>query len=307
MIEWGTYPRQRTVVATLATLIETAQHEQVVAPSITVIGEVVRLREEIQWFDTRALHGKRILVTRARAQASVLSERLRALGADVLEAPSIRIEPLDAAPLAAALARLGEYRWVIVTSPNAVEIVWRTLRAAGLDARAFAGVKIASVGPGTADALLARGLAVDVIPDRYVAEGLVAALRERADVGGARVLFPKAEGARELLPSELRALGATVDEIPIYRSMPDPEGGAAAREALERGTVDLVTFTSGSTVRFFAEAVGVEAARRARIATMGPITSETVRSLGLTVSVEAREATIDGLVEAVRGALAPGR
>lgn len=299
IVEWGTYPRQRTVRATLGTLVEAAQREQVVAPSITVIGQVVQLRDEIRWFDTRPLHGRRILVTRARAQASELAARLRALGADVIEAPTIRIEPLDPTPLRAALDRLGDYQWAVFTSQNAVELVWGELRQRGLDARAFARIKLAAVGPATADALLARGLAVDVVPERFVAEGLVAALEGRADVRGARVLFAKAEGARELLPAELRRLGAMVDEIAVYRAAPDPEGAAAARAALAGGAVDLVTFTSGSTVRFLVDAVGPEAARTARVASIGPTTSATARALGLTVDVEARTATIDGLIEAV--------
>jgi uroporphyrinogen III methyltransferase/synthase len=162
-------------------------------------------------------------------------------------------------------------------------------------------VKLAAVGPATADALLERGLAVDIIPERYVAEGIVEALRGRDDVRGSRVLYPKAEGARDVLPTELRAMGAEVDEIPIYRTVPDPDGVRAAREALESGTVDVVTFTSSSTVRYFVDVVGLEAARRATIVSMGPITSATARALGLTVHVEAREATIEALVEAVVG------
>ncbi|MBX6331687.1 MAG: uroporphyrinogen-III C-methyltransferase [Gemmatimonadaceae bacterium] len=302
-IEWGTYPRQRTVVATLGTIVEAAQRAQISAPSITVIGDVVRVRDEIRWFDVRPLHGRRVIVTRARAQASALSAELRALGAEGIEAPAIRIEPLDAAPLERALGRLSTYQWAIFTSQNAVELAWGALRRRGGDARAFAGVNVAAVGPATADALLACGLAVDVIPERYVAEGLIEALRARSDVRGARVLFARAEGARELLPAALREMGAEVDEVPVYRSVPDPEGSEAARAALRDGQVDLVTFTSGSTVRFFVDAVGLEAARRARVASIGPITSDAARSLGLTVDVEAAEATIPGLVRAVVDAL----
>jgi uroporphyrinogen III methyltransferase/synthase len=299
MVEWGTYPRQRTVTATLATLVEAAQRERVSAPSITVIGGVAALRDEIRWFDLRLLYGKRIIVTRARAQASELAARLAALGADVIEAPAIRLEPLANDPLRAALGRLRGYDWAVFTSQNAVQIVWRELRELGLDARALAGVKLVAVGPATAESLLERGLAVDVIPERYVAEGIVESLRGRDDVHGSRVLYPRAEGARDILPTELTAMGAEVDEIPIYRTVPDPEGVRAAREALESGSVDAVTFTSSSTVRYFVDAVGVDAARRARIVSMGPITSDTARALGLTVHLEAPEATIEALVGAV--------
>jgi uroporphyrinogen III methyltransferase/synthase len=299
MIEWGTYPRQRTVTATLGTLVDVARREQVSSPSITVIGDVVALRDEIRWFDRRPLYGKRIIVTRARAQASELAARLVALGAEVIEAPAIRTEPLSAEPLRAALGRLRDFGWVVFTSQNAVQIVWRELRALGLDARALAGVKLVAVGPATAEALMECGLVVDVIPERYVAEGIAEALRGRDDVRGTHVLYPKAEGARDVLPAELRAMGAEVDEIAIYRTVPDPEGVRLAREALEKGSVDVVTFTSSSTVRYFVDAVGIDAARGARIASMGPITSESARALGLAVDVEAREATIDSLVDAV--------
>lgn len=299
MVEWGTFPRQRTITATLGTLVDLARREKIAAPSITVIGDVVALREEIRWFDERPLFGKRIIVTRARTQASQLAVRLSALGAEVIEAPAIQVEPLDPGPLRTALAALGDYRWAIFTSRNAVEITWRELLARGLDARAFAGVKLAAVGPATADALAERGLLADVIPQRYVAEGIVDSLRAREDVRGTRVLYPKAEGARDILPAELRAMGADVDEIPVYRSVPDPAGVSAARDALDGGGVDIVTFTSSSTVRFFVESVGLDAARRARIVSMGPITSETARAMGFEVAAEARQATIDSLVDAV--------
>ena len=299
MVEWGTFPRQRTVTATLGTLVDAAREEKVSAPSITVIGDVVALREEIRWFDERPLFGKRVIVTRARIQASQLAARLSSLGADVIEAPAITIEPLDPAPMRAALGALREYRWVIFTSRNAVEISWRELLACGLDARALAGLEVVAVGPATADALSECGLVADVMPERYVGEGVVEALRARDDVRGTRVLYPKAEGARDVIPAELRAMGAEVDEIPIYRSVPDAAGVSVAREALESGAVDIVTFTSSSTVRYFVESVGLDAARRTRIVSMGPITSETARSMGLEVTAEARHATIDSLVEAV--------
>lgn len=304
VVEWGTYPHQRTVCGTLSTIVDAARRDAIAAPSITIIGDVVRVRDDMRWFDARPLSGKRILVTRARTQASDLTARLRALGAEVIEAPAIRIEPLDPAPLRDALARLTEYRWLVVTSQNAVDLVWSTLRALRLDARALGGVRVAAVGPATADALLAHGIAVDVIPERYTADGVAAAMRARGDVTDTRILFAKADGARETLPASLREQGALVDEIAIYRSVPDADGAVAAREALERGDVDLVTFTSASTVRFFAAAVGADAAARTPAVTMGPITSDTARALGVRVEAESDEATLDGLVRAVCRVLA---
>ncbi len=302
MVEWGTFPRQRTVAATLGTLVDAATAAAISAPAITIIGKVVGLRESIRWFDERPLFGRRIVVTRARARVSELAGRLAALGAEVIETPAIRIEPLDAAPLRRALASAGGYRWALFTSGSAVEIVWAELREMGLDARALAGVKLAAVGPASAQALARHGLVADLIPDRYVAEGLVEALRAAGDLAGARVLYPKAAGARDLLPDELRRIGAEVDDIPIYRSVIDPDGARAAREALGGGGVDVVTFTSSSTVRNFVEAVGVEAARAVHAVSMGPITSGTARALGIPVVAEAAEATLDALVAAVIGA-----
>lgn len=299
MVEWGTFPRQRTLTATLGTLVDAARRQQISAPSITIIGDVVALRDEIRWFDLRPLFGKRIIVTRARAQASELADRLAKLGADVIEAPAVHIEPLDPAPLRTALGLLGDYQWVIFTSRNAVEIVWGELLALGLDSRAFAGTNLVAVGPATAGALAERGIVADLIPERFVAEGVVDALRGRGDISGARVLYPRAEGARDVIPDELRDLGAEVAAIPIYRSVPDPAGVRTAREALESGSADVITFTSSSTVRYFVESLGIDAARRATVVSMGPITSETARALGLEVAAEAREATIDALVEAV--------
>ena len=298
VISWGTYPRQRAVRASLETIAAVVRGAGLTAPSITVIGEVARLRDEIAWYDRLPLHGRRIIVTRARAQASGLASRLRSLGADVIEAPAIRVEPLDTAPLRAALDRLAEYQWVIFTSQNAVQIVWDTLRDSGRDARAFAHTRLAAVGPATAQSLLDHGLAVDVVPSRFVAEGIAEALSARDDMRGVRVLFAKAASARDVLPAALRTLGATVDEISVYRTVADPAGAALARAAIADGDVDLITFTSGSTVRFFLEAIG-PLSTSARIATMGPITSETARTLGLKVDLESPVPTMDSLVDLI--------
>jgi uroporphyrinogen III methyltransferase / synthase len=304
LIEWGTYPRQRTVTATLATLAEVAAREKVIAPSIAIVGDVVKLREEMSWFDRRPLFGRTIVVTRAREQASQLRTLLEVAGASVIEAPAIRIEPLDQAPLRAALQKLGSYQWLVVTSRNAVELMWASLRDLGLDARAFAATKLCAVGPATADALLAHGLSVDLVPDRYVAEGVIEKLRERADVRGARVLFARASGARELLPAAMREMGAAVDEIEIYRSVPDLSGLDTLRDALDAGTVDLVTFTSASTVRHFVDAFGPSRAGTVRGASIGPVTSDAARAFGVPVAIEAAESTIASLVQAITTHLA---
>jgi uroporphyrinogen III methyltransferase/synthase len=299
VIERATYPSQRVVIGTLATIADRARDANVGAPAITIVGDVVRLREEIEWFARRPLAGKRIVVTRARAQASSLSARLRELGAEVIEMPAIRIEPLDPAPLHRALDALGDYDWVVFTSQNAVELVWQAMRSRGLDARSLGRARVAAIGRATADALLDHGLAADVVPEPFVAESLVEALRRRDDVAGRRVLLARAAAARDVLPDGLRALGAQVDEIPIYRTVLDGDGAARVTARLSAGEIDLVTLTSSSTAQFFVEAVGAEAAHAAAVASIGPVTSRTARSLGLRVDIEAGEATIAGLVEAV--------
>jgi len=299
VIEWGTYPRQRTVTGTLATLAEVAVREKIIAPSIAIVGDVVKLRAEMRWFDRRPLFGRTIVVTREREQASQLRGMLEIAGARVIEAPAIRIEALDQAPLHAALGNLAGYDWLVVTSRNTVDLLWAAVRELGLDARAFASAKLCDVGPATADALLAHGLAVDLIPDRYVAEGVIEKLRKRADVRGARVLFVRAAGARELLTTALREMGASVDEVEIYRTVPDLSGLDALREALDAGAVDVVTFTSASTVRHFVDALGAERARTVRGASIGPITSDAAREVGVPVAIEAAESTITSLVQAI--------
>jgi len=298
-VQWGTHPRQRTVTATLATICDAIAREGLAAPVITIIGNVVSLRDELAWFDRRPLFGKRIVVTRARSQAASLADRLAAAGATVLEMPATRIEPLDAGPLRAAIARLQDFSWIAFTSQNAVRFFWEELRAAGFDARALARARIAAVGPATADALLIHGLAVDVAPDRFVAEALLDALRGRRDVNGARVLYATAEGARETLQVGLNELGATVERVDLYRSVPDGTGATALRARLETEGADLVTFTSASSVTHFVDAVGRDAARRAAAASIGPVTSQAARDAGLQVAVEATNSTIPGLVDAI--------
>lgn len=305
-IQWGTHSKQRTLVATLGTICEAIERERLKAPVVTVVGWPVLLRDEIAWFEKRPLFGKRIVVTRASDQAPALSGRLRELGAEVLEVPAVRIARLDLEPLRSALETLTDYDWIVFTSRNGVSLFWEQLLSSGRDARSLAGIRIAAVGAATAGALLEHGIAVDVIPERFVAEGLIEALRERADMAGASVLHVGAEGARDALRTGLGELGATVTLLPVYRSVPQPEGGENLRAALEHGDVDLVTLTSASAVAGLVDAVGADAATRAPAASIGPITSDAARTAGLDVTVEAKESTIDGLVDAIVAVYAGG-
>ncbi len=246
----------------------------------------------------RALAGTRVVVTRSADRAATLTGPLAALGAEVIEMPATRVELLDTAPVLEALRHLASYDWLIFTSRNAVTFFWQLLRRSGQDASALTTLRVAAVGPATAGALQELGIDVAVTPRRFVAEGLLEAFADRDDVTGTRILYLVARGAREVLPAGLRDLGARVDVTPLYRSVPDVQGAAALRERLLRNEVDLVTFTAGSSVRAFVDAVGADAAAHAGIVSIGPATSDVVRELGLNVRAQADPSTIEGLVRA---------
>jgi uroporphyrinogen III methyltransferase / synthase len=251
------------------------------------------------------LRGRRVVVTRARAQAVDLAEALEAQGAEVLVAPTIRIEPLPAATLGAlraALGALARYRWVVFTSQNAVRVVLDRMAGWGIAAGALGQVPVAAIGPATAAALAEGGITAELVPPRFVAEAVVEALAARGGLGGgARILVPRALEARDALPEGLRALGAEVEVIPVYRTVTaEGDGQGLARELLA-GRIDVVTFTSSSTVRHFVKLVGADAATCGRFAAavIGPITAKTAREVGVPVVVEAAEYTVPGLVDAL--------
>src|SRR5438552_10724253 len=248
------------------------------------------------------LRGRRIGVTRGREQAGELVRALEALGAEVVLAPTIRIEPLaDLEPLRRALSRLADYRWTVFTSQNTVHVVLERVAGWGLAPHIFAQTRVAAIGPATADALGAAGVRVELVPAGYVAESLVEALATQDSLGGARILIPRAATARDALPAGLEALGAQVDVIPVYETVREAGDGRALAAELLAGSLDAVTFTSSSTVRHFVELVGRGAAACGRFGTVtiGPVTAATARELGLTVAVEANEYTVPGLVAAL--------
>jgi uroporphyrinogen III methyltransferase/synthase len=295
-IERGTWPGQRTVSATLGTIATTVEREGIGAPALIVIGAVARRREALAWLERRPLHGRTVVVTRARAQASGLAATLRGLGATVVELPAIRIEPrTESEAVRSMAAGIGDYDLICLTSPNGAGLLFDALAAAGLDARALAGATVAAIGPGTARALAARGIAADVIPERFVAEALVEALA-KVEVAGKRVLVARAAEARDVLPDTLRRRGAEVDVISLYetvREAPDDAVVEAAQAA------DYVTFTSSSTVRNLTEALGDRFPAAARVVSIGPVTSGSVREAGLEVAVEADRHDVDGLLAAL--------
>ncbi len=295
-IERGTTPGQRTVVSTLAELPDEVEREGLRPPSAVVVGPVVGRREALAWLERRPLHGRRVVVTRARAQASGLAASLRALGAETVELPAIRIEPRTGSDeVRHAAGSIGDYSLICVTSPNGARLLFEALAEAGRDARALAGATVAAIGPGTARELAARGIEADIVPERFVAEALVEALAG-VEVEGRRVLIARAAEARDVLPDALRERGAEVDVVALYETVredPDPAAVEAAQAA------DYVTFTSSSTVRNLTEALGARFPAAARVVSIGPVTSEAAREAGLRVDVEAARHDVEGLVEAL--------
>ena len=291
-IQSGTTGAQATVVASAATLAARVRAAGLVAPGVVVVGSVVTLRERIAWFEERPLFGRRVVVTRPRAQAGALADLLEAEGAEVIPFPTIAIAPpADPAPLERAVAAAGGYDWIVFTSANGVEAFFTRFAATRRDVRELEPVRLAAIGPETAAQLERRLLRVAVAAEDYRAEGLVAALADE-DMRGRRVLLPRAAGARPVLPEALRARGARVDEVVAYRAVPPGEADVAGlTAALEAGAVDAVTFTSSSTVRNFVELLGRPAAARLAgdggpaVACIGPVTAATARDLGLRVDV----------------------
>jgi uroporphyrinogen III methyltransferase/synthase len=265
---------------------------------------VVKLRDQLNWFERRPLFGKRVLMTRAKEQAGELAGLLAASGAEPIEGATIQIvEPKDWAPVDRAIDAIGQYDWVVFTSVNGVGQFMKRLRAHGRDARSLAGRRICCIGPRTAEELAQYGVTADVVPAEYQAEGVLATLME-SDLSRARVLIPRAEVARELLPEELRASGAIVDVIPVYRTEIPRESIDGWKQSLVDRQIDIVTFTSSSTVRNFIELVGGEAQARllvqsVAVACIGPITAQTAREAGLAVAIMPEENTIPALVEAM--------
>ena len=302
LVRWGTTPQQLTVSGTLADIVERVHRAGLKAPAIIVVGEVVGLRERLRWFEDRPLFGKRILVTRSREQASDLVKALTELGADCIECPTIRIVPPDdPRPLEAAIDRLRDYDWLVFTSVNGVTGFFERLFALGRDVRALGHLRTAAIGPVTAARLKSFGLTSDLVPETFQAEAVVEAFR-RQDLRGRKVLLPRAQEARAILPEQLSALGATVHEVAVYRTVPAGSDPAALADRAAERPIDLLTFTSSSTVTNFKELLRAgDPAGLSRIpaACIGPITADTARASGFDVCLTAETYTIPGLCRAI--------
>jgi len=290
VVQAGTLPEQRVVTGILQTIHEQARAQDIRPPAVAVVGPVAALAEQLSWLPPRALAGRTVAVTRARAQASALARRLEALGARVVQAPAIRVVPLAGPPLDPS-----PYDLVCVTSANGVVGLFERLAAGGRDARALAGARVAAIGAGTAAALAERGISADVVPERAVAEGLAQAL---AQAPVRRALIARARSARDVLPDVLRERGAEVDVLELYETVAEPLADAVLESAR---SADYITFTSASSVRFFLQAADHRAglSRSTRIVSIGPITSAALREHGLEPHVEASRHDLDGLLEAL--------
>jgi len=304
MIRWGTTGQQQTIQGTLASIGEVAERTGFKPPAVTVIGEVARLREQLNWFERRSLFGKRIVVTRSREQASELVRQLTELGADVLEIPTISIKPpKKIGPLREAIKGMGTYDWLVFTSPNGVDAFFREFFQCHSDVRDLGGVKVATIGAVTAQKLADLHLAVDLQPAEFTSEALLAEFRESVDCENLKFLLPRADLADERLARGIEELGGIVDDLDAYQTVPDTEDRNGHRARLLSEGADMVTFTSSSTVANFCELIDVAALPekfpKMRFVSIGPQTTQAAVAKGLPVAVEAKVHTIPGLVEAI--------
>ncbi len=303
VIRWGTLPEQETLIGTLENIAELAQVRKMKPPAIIVVGEVVGLRGKLNWFESLPLFGRQILVTRTREQASDLSQRLKELGANPIEFPAIEVIPPESwVEVDHCLKKLDEYDWIIFTSANGVRFFLERLLALGMDIRDLRGPQICAIGPKTAEGLEALKVRVDYIPVEYRAEAILAGLRKE-NWPGKRVLIPRARMARDILPEGLRRAGAVVDVVEVYQTVSPSGDPGDIIDRLQSGEIAAVTFTSSSTVANFMERMGAAKARGLLkgvvVASIGPITAEKAKSLGIETAVMPKEYTIPALVKAL--------
>jgi len=303
LIRWGTTPRQVTVTGTLDTIVERVKTAGLKSPAIIVVGHVVTLRETMKWFEIRPLMGRKIVVTRSREQASELVKRLSDLGAECLECPTIKaVPPDDFKPLDMAIENLSAYDWLIFTSVNGVDFFFERLFAKEMDVRALNNLRTGVIGPATAKRLFDFGLKSDIIPESYRAESVVKAFA-KVNIKGKKILLPRAKHARSVLPEELTKMGAVVDEVISYCTEPVQDNADLMLTRLKEQSIDLITFTSSSTVKNFHALLPPEELdslmKDVTIASIGPITAETARDLGFDVHIIAESFTIPGLCRAI--------
>ena len=304
LVRWGTTCRHRSMVSNIRDIPEKAREAGFKPPSLLVVGRVVELRDELNWFERLPLLGRGVVVTRAREQASELLERLQELGACCYEFPTIEIQPLgDYSQVQQAIARLSSYHWLVFTSVNGVRFFWLELDRACLDTRALGGINVAAIGPATAQALEKRGVRPDFVPDKYVAESVVQGLLHLG-VRDKKVLIPRARVAREVLPEELKKAGAKVEILPVYQTALAQQSPDEILKPLHQGEIHYITFTSSSTVENFFSLVDpkeILACRKQglKLICIGPVTAGTLQGFGLNADITPEDYTIPGLMQAM--------
>ncbi|NPV26355.1 MAG: uroporphyrinogen-III C-methyltransferase [Firmicutes bacterium] len=302
LIRWGTRSEQETLVGTLSDIVAKAEAHGFKSPVVIVVGEVVSLREKLQWLEKKPLFGKRVVVTRARAQASVFAQKIEALGGEAWEFPTIEIVPPSSwADLDRAIDEIDSYRWIVFTSINGVKSFFDRLLVKQRDIRDLKGISLVAIGPQTKEGLARLHLQVEYVPTEFRAEAVAEGLRGKLQPGD-RVLLPRAKIARKVLPETLRLMGAVVDEVTAYDTVQESGNAQFLKKMLANGSIDLITFTSSSTVHNFMamlKPISLAELKRVRIACIGPVTADTARQYGLSVDIEAREYTIDGLLQAI--------
>jgi uroporphyrinogen III methyltransferase/synthase len=299
LVRWATTGKQKTIEGTLSSIAEIAESQNFKAPAVAIIGNVVKEREKLNWFEGRPLHGKKVVVTRTRSQASELSKQLTGLGAEVLEIPTIKIEhPDDKQEFVEGVGQVHTYDWLVFSSPNGVERFFDAFFSVYDDARSIGGVRIAAVGPGTAKKVNEYRLAVDLIPETYIAEGLVQSFSDNEHIENQTVLWVRGAEARDTIQTGLSALGAIVDECIAYKTVPEFDDPNGAKERFATEGADVITFVSSSAAKHFF-ALNMPFPENCKVASIGPVTSATLEVIGKPASLQAKEHNIDGLVEAV--------
>ncbi len=303
LVRWGTMTRQQSVTGRLGEMVTLSKEAGMLPPMVIVVGEVVKLKEKLDWFESRPLFGRRVLVTRTADQAGSFTARLENRGAEPVNFPTIKtVAPPSWKECDAAIKSLSTYDWAIFTSVNGVKYFIRRLKQLGLDVRELKGVKLCAIGPQTATAVKELGIGVDLVPKKFIAEGVLEAFGKRG-IKGKRFLLPRALKAREILPIEISRLGGSIDVVPVYKTVRPHSGVAEVRKRFESGEIDAVTFTSSSTVTNFAamfrSGEAAELLKGSLVACIGPVTASTAKELGFKVGITAKEYTIPGLTAAM--------
>ena len=308
LVRWGTTADQRTLTGTLENIAQKAAEANFSPPSILVVGDVVKIREQLNWFEKKPLFGKGVVITRPEAQAEGFADLLSGMGARVIHFPTIQIlPPATWDGVDAAIDQLDSYRWIIFTSANGVRYFFRRLHELNRDIRDLKGIRICTIGPATAQAIEKMGVRVDLVPDEYISEGVVRAFRD-LDVRGMKILLPRAETARDVIPEGLAGLGARVDVVTVYRTAGSGRRKEELEECLKQGLVDVITFTSPSTVACFREIMGKDFVLppTVKVAAIGPVTAAALKKAALPIHILQETYTVPGLVEGIAAYLQSG-